>query len=104
MTWVMYIDKHANFGRASLRMAKVGQDHTDEVTNITFERVDEGVMTSNPPVLHGQEAVDFLQSAMDAAFEYGLRPSGMQDERHIQAHLSDMQDITRHVLKMEPRK
>ena len=38
---------------------------------------------------------------MDAGWAYGLRPSGAQDERHIQAHLNDMRDIARHVLKMD---
>ncbi|MDA4845930.1 hypothetical protein [Hoeflea poritis] len=48
----------------------------------------------------GPDAVGFMQAIMDAGWEYGLRPSKAQDERHLQAHLEDMRSITRHVLKM----
>ena len=53
------------------------------------------------PTLRGPEAMDFMQVVMDVAYEFGLRPSAVQDEKHIKAHLSDMRDITKHLLKMD---
>ena len=53
--------------------------------------------------VEGPDAVTFLQSAMDAAWKLGLRPSSAQDEKHIQEHLKDMREIVRHMLKMDKK-
>jgi hypothetical protein len=45
-----------------------------------------------------QEGVQLLQAIMDAAYEFGIRPSRAQDERHLKAHLEDMRTITMHKL------
>jgi len=84
-------------------MARRNDDRSlDVVTAITVSRFeqhhlvpdDEGVL------LEGPDATAFLQAAMDAAWEHGLRPSRLQEERHLMAHLTDMREITWHLLKM----
>ena len=84
-----------------LRIAKLGDNSVSELVNLTFEEREYGEVSSPHTVLEGPDAIGFMQAVMDAAFEFGLRPSGALDEKHIQAHLSDMRAITRHVLKMD---
>ena len=50
--------------------------------------------------LRGEDGVAFMQAVMDAAYEYGLRPSKAVDSAAMEAHLNDMRDISRHLLKM----
>jgi hypothetical protein len=50
----------------------------------------------------GDDAVAFMQSVMDAAYEYGLRPSRGKDDADLRRHLEDMREISRHLLKMPP--
>lgn len=69
------------------------------ITGFESEKVFEG-QKIDKPTLSGDEATQFMQVVMDAAYECGLRPSKMQDETHLKEHLKDMRDISKHLLKM----
>ncbi len=101
MTWRAQADR--DFGRALLRIVNEQSDDTLAiVTSMQLQTIkNDAYRPDLGPVLRGNDAVAFMQAIMDAAYEYGLRPSGQQDERHLKEHLKDMQAITRHVLKME---
>ena len=101
MAWVASVEHNFLYGGAALRVAKRGNGVLSEVTDITMTDLREGEISAEGPLLHGPECVDFLQAVMDAAYEYGLRPSKAQDEKHLKAHLDDMRGIARHVLKMD---
>jgi hypothetical protein len=101
MTWRIGARESFQFGGHEVRLVKYGQDGAVEAVSFNTEPRPEGVIWPDVPILHGPEATAFLQAAMDAAYEAGLRPSGAQDERHIQAHLKDMREISRHLLKMD---
>ncbi len=103
MNWRVHIVQNG-FDRPGpqLRFGRDVDDRFEEVINFEMESVHIS-QTRAPmdPPLSGTDAVLFLQAMMDAAYDYGLRPSAAQDERHQKAHLKDMRDITRHLLKME---
>lgn len=68
----------------------------DVITNITFERVgpENRARGVSMPIADGEE---FLRAALNAAWEYGLRPDGFMDTREAmvatKAHLADMRTL-----------
>jgi hypothetical protein len=101
MTWKARAERYGARGEVELLIGKKVGDSFDHLTNIEFERMELGQVYSSSSPIHGDEAISFMQSVMDAAYEYGLRPSAAQDERHIKDHLKDMREISRHLLKMD---
>ena len=99
MTWKAIAEKGYSWDGGALRVAKFGVGTVSEVTDMTLTDRREGELPSNP-MLTGDDAVSFMQAVMDAAYDYGLRPSRAQDEKHLNTHLQDMRDIARHLLKM----
>lgn len=101
MTWRADATQDLMYGPgASVRIARVDDKALHVVTNLTLETVSFGDIGPGP-VLTGSDGTAFLQAIMDAAYDFGLRPSKAQNERHLQAHLDDMRNITKHVLKMD---
>jgi hypothetical protein len=71
-----------------------GDDAMSVVTGLVLADVDPRMRLDpkRPSLLEG-DARPFLQAAMDAAYEIGLRPSRAQDERHLERHLQDMRAL-----------
>ncbi|MBO9430604.1 hypothetical protein [Sulfitobacter sp. R18_1] len=101
MVWRAHAQQSYFTGGAALRLAMTGENNTlRTLTDLTFTVSEYGEHGPAEPILDGPEAVDFMQAVMDAAYDYGLRPSRAQDDTAQGKHLEDMRDITRHLLKM----
>lgn len=104
LKWRIALDHDVRFGPGpSIILAREADidGSMDYVVDVTFKRVDMWVRADVKPLITGPAATSFLQEAMDAAYEAGLRPSRAQDERHLKAHLDDMRAIAFKQLKME---
>lgn len=101
MVWRAHAQQSYFTGGAALSLAKIRDDHgLSTVTGMTFTDTAHGEYGPKEPIIDGPEAVEFMQAVMDAAYEYGLRPSRAQDDTAQGRHLEDMRDITKHLLKM----
>lgn len=80
-----------------IRAVRVGFETNDALTGFEF-RTQDKFSTVEGVEMRGDEAKEFMQAMMDAAYDAGLRPSRAQDERHLKAHLEDMRTITMHQL------
>ncbi len=71
------------------------------VKDMTFEKLDRhGLITGGPrPSVPYENAEDFLQSVLDAAWEVGLRPKGHADHTNeltaVRYHLEDMRKLAK---------
>ena len=104
MEWRAQAEKSPHIDNPELRIVRINEDRMSIVTNIDFKVYPRDSFVPKTDIdapIIGPDAVGFMQAVMDAAWEYGLRPSEMQDEKHLKAHLEDMRSITRHVLKMD---
>ena len=106
MHWRVIAYEDMNNDTTIVRIIGHGNDGSKIYLAKPFEYTQHQAGVSLPPAsseniaVEGPNAITFLQSAMDAAWRLGLRPSNAQDEKHLQAHLKDMRDIVRHTLKM----
>ena len=99
MTWKADAQQDFLYAGAIVRIGKRTESGFSVVTNLTMQDVADGEI--EPDVaLRGEDGVAFMQAVMDAAYEYGLRPSKAVDSAAMEAHLNDMRDISRHLLKM----
>ncbi|MCP5019685.1 MAG: hypothetical protein GY938_31030 [Ketobacter sp.] len=103
MEWKAKADYNFASDSPVLWLARLNDEKIQEVVSLTFEDRQIYQPSTHQPPISGHEAVSFMQAVMDAAYEYGLRPSAAQDERHMKSHLKDMQEITRHLLKMNKK-
>lgn len=97
--WRATVDKQFETGGIVLRLAVETDGKVSVLTDITLTNVE--AMTTPPDnglKLPHNEGVQLLQSLMDAAYDFGIRPSRAQDESHLKAHLEDMRTITMHKL------
>lgn len=101
MSWTAHVENSFEYAGPAFRVGQNRDGQFFEVVAFNSEGREPGVMTSTGPLLIGEEAISFLQSVMDAAYSYGLRPSAAQDERHMRSHLNDMRAIAFHTLKMD---
>ncbi|NKX40961.1 hypothetical protein HGG71_05690 [Rhodobacteraceae bacterium R_SAG2] len=104
MSWKAVAGRNFGWVGTSLHLARFGEfGKMEEVENFTLTAKREGDQMG-PPLLDGPEAVSFMQAVMDAAYEYGLRPSKATDSAGTVKHLEDMRAITKHLLKMDKPK
>ena len=70
---------------------------------IIFNTVSVGL--SAAPFLQGEEGLEILQALVDAAFEYGIVPRHLEDQRSelkaTEEHLQDMRKLTFSILEVE---
>lgn len=86
---------------AGARLLLVYGETADTISTIaplTVSTVDAGSMLE--PTLEGKSAEQFLRAALNAAWEYGMRPDGFNDTREsmkaTNAHLQDMRALAFH--------
>lgn len=99
MTWRAVIDTQFATNSVVLRLASASAEKLSVMTDLTFTDVKAHVAPpENGFSLPYEDGVQLLQALMDAAYDFGIRPSRAQDERHLKAHLEDMRTITMHKL------
>ena len=104
MTWRAIFDTDYASVDPVLRVCRYnGNSRTvSHLTSMTFTEVQEGSLPPQDALLRLPDATAFMQAMMDAAWDWGLRPSRAQDERHLKAHLEDMRRFAFHVIKENP--
>ena len=103
MTWKAHAEDTWHIEGPTIRAARLSDKSVSEVIGLTLEDRQVGTISTAPPMLSGPDAVGFMQAVMDAAYQYGLRPSQQVDEAGVKEHLKDMRDIARHLLKMNAK-
>lgn len=88
-------------GGPVLRLARETSEGHEVVTDLTLKKISTYEIWPDATPIAGDDAVAFMQAVMDAAYDYGLRPSRGKDEADLRRHLEDMRDISRHLLKMD---
>ncbi len=81
---------------------------TMEIIRFSYEQHNKSDLIQDPTFtdsrIDREDNVSLFQALVDAAWENGYRPNGMKDLtetlRMKDAHLQDMRDISRHLLKM----
>lgn len=95
MSWVTYIERGLCTRKTRLAILSDNLDgSTDLVSPMSFQKVQEGVEIK--PALEGstETVLAIIQSIVDAAWEEGIKPRGLEDNRNeltaTKAHLEDM--------------
>lgn len=100
MLWRASLYKAYNFDDPCFRLANVAPGDCYEIVAFETKPFKEGEMFDTDPLMTGPAAISFVQSVMDEGYKYGLRPSKVESDKDVRAHLSDMRDIAYHLLKM----
>ena len=95
LQWFAKVEDEFMRDEPVLRIVRRHEGKQKFVIGLEFtEETPEFYATPITDAIAGTEAVAFMQAIMDAAYDYGLRPSRGQDERDLRAHLADMRTIT----------
>ncbi len=103
MTWFVLTEPAPVYLRGGLDLI-IGLDHGDGSVSImhppTLTKIEFDGRRRDPlpRFLTSRDTTGFLQAAMDAAWDAGLRPSRAQDEKHLKAHLEDMRTLAFHAI------
>ncbi len=92
------LDRNLDWNGDDLRIILDEHDGRSTVTEMTFESCRKGQILD--PCMQGDHTRAFVQAIMDAGYDAGMRATAEQDPTYLKAHLEDMRDISKHLLKM----
>lgn len=106
MKWRAFIEKQPWSNSESLRIARMSDDKIAVVQPLTLKLYERGsLIADEAPTLAGhawgggEDVRGFLQAIVDMAWQEGIRPAGLEDNRNelkaVRDHLSDMRDFAR---------
>lgn len=90
MTFVAAAERDWNTHGVSVRIGRTAPDGKfSHLIGLTFKTYEMGQIPTDDAVIKGEDGVAFMQAIMDAAYEFGLRPSKAVDETDVREHLKD---------------
>lgn len=96
MTWKVHVEREFHSDWLKIWAYRRQPGKTAFMTHVAFTDVDEGTVGPEAPSFQfaGDEGREFLQAFMDAAWEQGIRPVGLEDHTNelkaTKFHLEDM--------------
>lgn len=107
MVWKVHIERQPWI--LATKFYVVDRDHNGDgrVLRVSYENIKRGGLIDGPSIeLSDGEDDQFLQAFMDAAWEIGIRPTALEDQRNQVAamgeHLADLRRVSFKLLKIEP--
>ncbi len=108
MVWKVRVREDGFNDTREVMIVRSNYDDTMEVVRFSLEAHKKSDIIQEPTFtdsrIDREDNVSLFQALVDAAWEHGYRPSGMRDMtetlRMKDAHLQDMREISRHLLKM----
>lgn len=102
--WKAYAQWEGVWAGYKLHLVYEDMEQRSVVTTLGLKTIDRHAYIAEPSIPHDQ-AENFMQAIMDAAWEAGMRPRGFKDHANeltaVRYHLEDMRSLAG--VKGEPR-